>query len=193
MTRPREFDIDTALDRAMHVFWAKGYEAASLDDLCAATQLSRSSLYAAFGGKRDLLLQSLDRYAEHGTARIAELLATPPLRGALSCLARKFIDQIVEGPGRTGCFIGNSVAELARRDQTVAAHLRRALARIETTFHAALVAARARKELAPGTDIEALARFLTSSFQGLRLMGKVNPDREALNDIAFVMLRCLDE
>jgi len=193
MTRPREFDIDMALDRAMHVFWAKGYEAASLDDLCAATRLSRSSLYAAFGGKRDLLLQSLDRYAERGTARIAEMLAAPPLRAALWSLATGFIDQIVEGSGRTGCFIGNCAAELARRDRAVAAHLSRALARTEARFRAALDAAKARQELSPKADIEALARFLTSSFQGLRLVGKVNPDRATLLDIALVMLRCLDE
>lgn len=64
MARPREFDADIALDRATDVFWAKGYEATSLDDLCEATGLSRSSLYAAFGTKRDLLLQSVDRYVE---------------------------------------------------------------------------------------------------------------------------------
>ena len=134
MARPREFDIDIALERAMHVFWAKGFEAASLDDLCEATALSRSSLYGAFGGKRDLLLRSLERYAERGTARIAAILAVPPIRDALATLLREFIDQIVAGPGRTGCFIGNCAAELGRRDRTVMAHVRRSLARIEATF-----------------------------------------------------------
>ena len=61
MARPREFDADTALERAMAMFWSKGYEATSLDDLCEVTGLSRSSLYATFGSKRDLLLRSVDR------------------------------------------------------------------------------------------------------------------------------------
>jgi TetR/AcrR family transcriptional repressor of nem operon len=192
MGRPREFDPETALDRAMHVFWAKGYEATSLDDLCAATELSRSSLYAAFGGKRDLLLRSLDRYAERGAARIAAVLAAPPIRDAFARLADDFIDQIVAGPGRTGCFIGNCAAEFGRRDHRVKAGVRRALRRTEATFHAALVEATQRGELSPGADLQALARFLTSGFQGLRLMGKVNPDRAILGDIANVMLRCLE-
>jgi TetR/AcrR family transcriptional regulator, transcriptional repressor for nem operon len=71
MARPREFDGDVALERAMQAFWAKGYKATSLDDLCGATGLSRSSLYSAFGGKRALLHQSLARYEEQGVARIA--------------------------------------------------------------------------------------------------------------------------
>jgi len=70
MARPREFDADAALERAMQAFWAKGYKATSLDELCAATRLSRSSLYAAFGGKRALLHRSLDRYQEQAAARV---------------------------------------------------------------------------------------------------------------------------
>ena len=64
MARQREFDADAALDRAMDLFWSKGYEATSLDDLCEVTGLSRSSLYAAFGSKRNLLLRSVERYVE---------------------------------------------------------------------------------------------------------------------------------
>lgn len=191
MARPREFDPDTALDRAMQVFWAKGYEATSLDDLCAATGLSRSSLYGAFGDKRDLLLQSLDLYAERGAARFAAALADPPIQVALRRLVDEFIGQIVSGPGQRGCFIGNCAAELARSDREALARVRRSLARNEAIFHDALTAAQRRGELAPAADPAALARFLVSGFQGLRLVGKANPDRDVLDDIAGVMLRCV--
>jgi TetR/AcrR family transcriptional repressor of nem operon len=80
---------------------------------------------------------------------------------------------------------------MARLDRGAAARVRRSLERIETAFHAALVEARARGELADDSDTGALARFLTSGVQGLRLIGKANPDRRALEDIAAVMLRCL--
>ena len=193
MARPREFDSDAALERAMQAFWAKGYKAASLDDLCAATGLSRSSLYAAFGGKRALLHRSLDRYEEQGAARITAALARPgPVRAAISAFVGDLIDRIVEGPGRRGCFIGNCAAELARGDRVTAARVRRALERIEGLFRDALARGQACGEIAATADVESLARFLVAGIQGLRLVGKANPDRAVLENIATVMLRCLD-
>ena len=192
MARPREFDADTALDRAMELFWSKGYEATSLDDLCEATGLSRSSLYATFGSKRTLLLRSVDRYVEQRTPSIAAILAQPlPIYDAFAALARRFIDQIVSGPGRRGCFLGNCAAELPRGDRAALAHVRRGLESTEATFRGALARAEARGELPSGADVSALARFLTAGFQGLRLVGKVNPDRTVLEDITTTMLQCL--
>lgn len=191
MARPREFDSNTALESAMHVFWAKGYEATSLDDLCEATGLGRSSLYAAFGDKRGLYLSALDRYEEAGVHRIAAALARPPIRKAVAAFVGRIIDDIVAGPGRRGCFIGNCAAEIVRGDRAAATRVRRSLDRLEATFRDALVRARSRGEIAATSDVDALARFLVAGIQGLRLVGKAKPDRAALDDIAAVMLNCL--
>jgi TetR/AcrR family transcriptional regulator, transcriptional repressor for nem operon len=192
MARPREFDAAAALDRAMGLFWSKGYEATSLDDLCEVTGLSRSSLYAAFGSKRALLLRSVDRYIAVRGESIAAVLAQPlPVRESFAALARCFIDQIVAGPGRRGCFLGNCAAELPRSDRVALERVRRGLQSTEATFRAALVKAQVRGELGTTEDVDALARFLTAGFQGLRLVGKVNPDRTVLADIAKTMLLCL--
>jgi len=193
MARPREFDADVALERAMEVFWSKGYEATSLDDLCEATGLSRSSFYATFGSKRSLLLRSVDRYVEQRGPRIAEILGRPlPICEAFAALAQQFIEQIVSGPGRRGCFLGNCAAELPRSDRAALARVRQGLESTETAFRDALTRAQSRGELAADADVSALARFLMSGFQGLRLVGKVNPDRATLEDIAGTMLRCLE-
>jgi len=193
MPRPREFNADAALNRALDVFWSKGYEATSVDDLCAITGLSRSSLYSTFGRKRDLLLRSVDRYVERRTPDIAAILAQPmPVREAFATLARQFIEQIVSGPGRRGCFLGNCAAELPRGDRAALARVRQGLAQTEATFRAALMRAVACGELSSDVDIRALARFLTAGFQGLRLIGKVNPGRAVLEDVARTMLQCLD-
>jgi TetR/AcrR family transcriptional repressor of nem operon len=193
MPRPREFEVDAALERAMQVFWAKGYESTSLDDLCEATGLGRSSLYAAFGDKHALYLRALDRYEEGSAARLNDALTRPvPVREAIAGFVDRLIDEIVAGPGRRGCFIGNCAAELARDDREAAARVRRSLQRIEAAFRDALGRAKARGELAPYADVVALARFFTAGIQGLRLVGKASPDRAVLRDVAAVMQRCLD-
>ncbi len=194
MARPREFDVDTVLERAMQAFWAKGFKATSLDDLCAATGLSRSSLYAAFGGKRALLHQSLSRYEEQGIARITTALSRPvPIRQAVADFVGNLIERIVSGSGRTGCFIGNCAAELARQDRATADRVRRSLERIEAAFRDALVRAQSRGEIPKAADVDAIARFLVAGIQGLRLVGKAKPERATLENIAAVMLRCLEQ
>jgi TetR/AcrR family transcriptional repressor of nem operon len=193
MARPREFDIDIALERAMELFWSKGYEATSLDDLCEVTGLSRSSLYGTFGSKRNLLLRSVDRYVERRNPQIAAILAQPlPIRAVFAALLRQIIDQIVSGLGRRGCFLGNCAAELPRRDRAALACVRQGLDSIEATFRNPLTRAKARGELPSDADVDGLARFLTAGIQGLRLVGKVNPNRAVLEDIATTILRCVE-
>jgi TetR/AcrR family transcriptional regulator, transcriptional repressor for nem operon len=192
MSRPREFDAEVALESAMELLWTKGYEATSLDDLCEVTGLSRSSFYATFGSKRKLLLQSVDRYVERRVPKLVETLARPlPVHDAFAALLGDFIDQIVAGSGRRGCFLGNCAAELPRSDRGALTQVRQGLGRTEAVFREALARAQARGELQPTADVDALARFLTAGIQGLRLVGKVNPDRSALEDIAATMLKCL--
>jgi len=193
MARPREFDVDAALERAMQAFWAKGYESTSLDDLCEATGLGRSSLYAAFGDKHELYLRALGRYEDGAAERIAAALAPPvPVRKAIAAFVNRLIEDIVAGPGRRGCFIGNCAAELARADRSAANRVRRSLERVEAAFHDALARAKTEGEIDASADIDALARFLTAGIQGLRLVGKAKPERKVLDDIAATMLRCLD-
>lgn len=193
MARPREFDPDTVLERAMRVFWAKGYHASSLDDLCEAAELNRPSLYAAFGDKRALFLATLDRYGDRSVARVTAALSRPvPIRDAVAAFLAEMIEQIVAGPGRAGCFIGNCAAEVAQHDRAAAARVTRNLKRIEAAFHAGFAAAKIRAELSPETDIDALAKFFVASTQGLRLVGRTTSDRKTLSAISQMMLRCLE-
>ncbi|MEO8132567.1 MAG: TetR/AcrR family transcriptional regulator [Betaproteobacteria bacterium] len=192
MARPREFDCDAALEQALCVFWARGYEGVSIDDLCAAMKLSRSSLYAAFGGKRRLYENALERYEAASVARLTHTLeGAGPVRKGVARIFENLIDDIVRGPGRRGCFIGNCAAELVAVDKRSAARVRRSFDRIEGVFSAALAKGLNAGELGANADIRALARFITSSIQGLRLIGKTGANRAALNDIASYVLRVL--
>jgi TetR/AcrR family transcriptional repressor of nem operon len=193
MSRPREFDPEEVLDHAMHVFWRNGYELSSLDDICAAAGVSRSTLYATFGDKRELLRLTLARYTRNSVTQLGELLAPPqPIRTAIASILAMLVDRIVAGPGRAGCFIGNCAAELARHDRAALADVTDGLRCIESILYEALDRAKARGELAPNTDITALSRYFMASFQGLRLVGKANPDRGVLEDIASTIVRVLD-
>ncbi|MEQ1772639.1 MAG: TetR family transcriptional regulator C-terminal domain-containing protein [Burkholderiales bacterium] len=194
MARPREFDLNDTLDRAMQAFWAKGYEATSLDDLCAATGLGRSSLYAAFGDKQGLYLNALAQYEAAAVARInAAASGSASPRAGITAFVHRVIDDIVAGPGRRGCFIGNCAGELARHDKVVASRVRESMARVQNTFRDVLLQAKGAGQLGKNADVDALAAFLMSGIQGLRLVGKANPDRAVLTNIANVMLRCLDQ
>jgi TetR/AcrR family transcriptional repressor of nem operon len=193
MGRPREFEIDVVLDRALQVFWAKGFEATSLDDLCEATGLGRSSLYAAFCDKQSLYYRALDRYEEAAVRRIGTAITSASsIKEGIREFVRRIVEDILAGPGRRGCFIGNCAAELVRGDRKGAARVRRSLERIEATFRDVLSKAQATGEIPLTADIDALARFITAGIQGLRLVGKANPDRAMLEDVAKVMLKCLD-
>src|SRR2546427_6621941 len=92
--RPRAFDPDVALERAMHVFWAKGYEGASLSDLTRAMRINRPSLYAAFGNKEHLFGKVLDRYMDGPVAYFGRALAKPK--------ARDVVEEILLGTARMG-------------------------------------------------------------------------------------------
>lgn len=188
MARPREFDSDVALENAMQVFWGKGYEATSLDDLCEATGLGRSSLYAAFGDKRSLYFKALEHYEAASQIRVAKALSTGPIQEAFAGFIERIIDNIVAGPGQRGCFIGNCAAELSPRDKVAARRVRNSLDCTETLFFDALERARKRGELAKNADTKALAGFLVAGIHGLRLVGKAKPERAALEGIASVIL-----
>ena len=192
MARPREFDDHEVLDSVMRAFWTNGYGATSVDDLCEASGLSRSSLYSAFGDKHALLLRSLEHYIEMRIGRIRKcLLDADTIGTGLAALATQIIDDMIAGPGRRGCFIGNCAAEIARGDRQAMALIRNEIDITEGVFREALARGRSRGELSDSTDIDALSRFFVAGFQGLRLVGKAYPDRKKLQDIAHVMLRCL--
>lgn len=134
MARPIEFDRDKARDRALLLFWTKGYQATSLQDLLDALGISRSSLYAAYGDKRALFVDCLDLFAER-TRQV--LLKAGQERPALNAL-QFFFERHLNGPGRgkasLGCLLVNTVLEMAGVDDDLADRASRHLADIQDLF-----------------------------------------------------------
>ncbi len=95
--RPREFDADKVLDKALHVFWERGYEGTSLSDLTEAMGINRPSLYAAFGNKEELFRRALDRYAEKGPGAVhREALAEPTAKAVVEYLLRSVAKSLTD-------------------------------------------------------------------------------------------------
>ena len=193
MPRLKEFNPDDALDKAMQVFWHKGYEATSMEDLLKAMDLNRGSLYDTFGDKRTLFLKVMDRYCTTFVEPKFSLLDQP---GPVHPTLRRFINGMIEGgladPQRRGCFISNTVMELSPHEEEIAGRLRQALKMAEDAFFKILVRAKQQDELKHDTDPRALARFLTTMMQGTVVMIKAGASAEAVHQTAETALSIVD-
>lgn len=190
MPRPREFEEDRALDAAMRAFWSAGYEATSTQDLCAATGLGRSSIYNTFHSKRDLFEQALTRYMTERTGSALELLAGDgPVREKIRTLLWHTAEAPDDDP--LGCLVVNSMVELGPRDEHVAALLRTDRDRRFAALLDALSAGQAAGEVARDKDPAALAHFVMSSINGMRVMARAGADRATLESVAEVALTAI--
>ena len=192
MARPKTFDRDEVVDRAMRVFWRRGYEATSVRDLVHATGINRASMYDTFGDKRGLFLAAVERYVEAVSGPRLKLLDGP---GSGLAAIRGFFDDLIDsslGDGRRfGCLVTNTTIELAAHDDEVGAIMRTGLGRVEQAFRRTLERAGTEGELAPGQDLRALARFLLATVNGIRVLARANPDEAMLRDVVDTALSVL--
>ena len=176
--RPRGFDTEAAVERAMGVFWSRGYHATALPDLLRATKLSRGSLYAAFGGKHALFLRALDRYVADAMTRMnIELgLHREPVDGLRAYLAR-YVDSTSGASGRRGCLLVATAMELAGHDSEVGRRVASFFKAMEAKVADALSRAKMAGKLADGVEPSSAARILVCFVEGLRVVGKTAPAR----------------
>jgi TetR/AcrR family transcriptional regulator, transcriptional repressor for nem operon len=187
--RPRSFDTEAAVERAMGVFWSRGYHATALPDLLRATKLSRGSLYAAFGGKHALFLRALDRYIADALARIEVELGPrrAPVDGLRTFLAG-YVDRTSGANGRRGCLLVATAMELAGHDPHVEARIGGFFKAMEARAAGALSRVNAAGGLAAGVEPASAARILVCFVEGLRVIGKTGPTRAASQATADALL-----
>ncbi|MAF96864.1 MAG: TetR family transcriptional regulator [Rhodospirillaceae bacterium] len=193
MARPREFDATEALNQAMQVFWSRGYEATSLSDLIGAMKLSKSSFYDTFGSKHEVFLAAIEHYKKTVTAQVSAVSGLDaPARKLIESLFERAVNRMTEEGGKRGCFLNKCAVEVALDDPAAAKLIGGGFAIMEDTFLALVERGQREGEIAPDKDPRALARYLTSSLNGLMVVGKANPDPEALSDVARTALTVLD-
>jgi TetR/AcrR family transcriptional regulator, transcriptional repressor for nem operon len=192
MARTKEFDPDAVLQRALELFWERGYEATSMADLVEHLGIGRASIYATFGGKHDLYLKALHRYREARDPDPVELLSQPgPALPAVRRLVEMYVEDSTGADRGRGCMIVNAAAELAPGDEPVARFVEASWSALEAALASALVRARAQGELASDADPGALARFLVVFIQGIRVTGKGSADAGRIRDAARQALAIL--
>jgi AcrR family transcriptional regulator len=187
--RPRGFDADQALDRAVEVFWRQGYEGASLSDLTAAMGINRTSMYAAFGNKRELFDKALARYAAIDMAYVRDALAAPTAREVVET----FLDgniKAVTAPGRPpGCFSIQSGLSCGPDNAEVSTALARARKGGELAMRDRLRCAIQEGDLAPENDPDKLARYIMTVSEGLSVHAAAGATREELAEVVDIALR----
>ncbi len=184
MPRKKEFDVDTVLHKAMEAFWARGYEATSLNDLLDCMQIQRASLYNTFDDKRTLFLNTLRRYDIMRQTEIAALAKAYSPRQAILNLFRDAIAAVVKKGTRDGCFLVNTALELSPHDQEVAQVVGRAFIKREQFFRKMIEKGRASGEIAKSVVPIQTARALLSLFIGLRVLSRSRPEKILLQSIA---------
>jgi len=187
--RPRGFDVEAAVERAMDVFWSRGYHGTALPDLLRATKLSRGSLYAAFGDKHSLFLRALDRYIADALTRM-DFEFDPrkdPIDGLRTYLAG-YVERTSGSSGRRGCLLVATAMELAGQDAEVGRRVAGFFRAMEGRVADALSRAKAAGQLADGVEPVSAARILVCFVEGLRVTGKTAPARAISQATADALL-----
>ncbi|MFE2106312.1 TetR/AcrR family transcriptional regulator [Kitasatospora sp. NPDC059463] len=183
MGRPRSFDADVVVARAMDTFWTKGYGDTSPADLAEATSVAKGSLYHAFGSKRELFARALDHYGRTGTAAAEEFLSRPgTARERIHAYFTLLVDLDLDGPVRRGCLAQNTVEELGGRDEEATRAAHRIEERMIELLTARIERGQREGDVDRGVDAPAQALFLQTTLAGLRVMARTF-DRPALHRV----------
>ena len=182
MTRgpDKQFDTEVALTKAMEVFWAHGYEAASLSELLKNMGIGKKSLYDTFGNKQSLFLKALEHYADRTIREMRDRLLTEG--SPLSHLKQLLLDWQIRHsqPQSHGCMFGTNIADFDTDDALIAQAMRGYLRQVEDVFCTALTRAQKAGEISTDASPRDLARLLLCTAQGVALLGRVMEDDTTL-------------
>lgn len=186
--RPRAFDVDKALDRALQVFWKKGYEGASLPDLTAAMGISRPSLYATFGNKEALFRKAIDRYAAGPAAKLDHALQAPTARKCVEQWFEASLDLVTTGRNPRGCFMVQGALACGEEGAGVQREMAERRADGETALRKRFRRAIAEGDLSKKCNAADLAKFVMSVTHGMAVQAAGGAKRKDLERVAALAL-----
>ena len=191
MGRPRSFDIDRALDRALVVFWRKGYEGASLSDLTKAVGVNRPSLYAAFGDKEALFRKALDRYLKGPAAYTQEALREPTARAVVERLLLGAADLNTARRNPGGCLMVQGALACGEAADSIRKELIACRAAGEAALCRRLQRAKSDGDLSATVKPADLARYVATVLYGMAVQAAGGASRGELQHVVEMTLRTL--
>jgi len=180
----KSFDEEVALEKAMNVFWKKGFEPASIADLLAETGLNRGSFYNAFGGKQQLFFKALVKYDRDRQTLLAKLEALDNPKEAIVTFFDAIVANTVTDKDYKGCFMFNTALDIASHDEKVNEIVTNGIREIEAFFRRSIEVGQARGEIPRGLDPEATAKALLALIVAIRVLGRGVFEKTALQTIA---------
>lgn len=183
--RPRAYQPEIALGKALDLFRKDGFAATSLDDLSAATGMNRPSLYGAFGDKRELFIKSYQRYrADARAAMIDAFRDELPIRKRLERIFAVALDIYLSGDtGPRGCFTVMTAASEAVSDPEIRAMVQEGFAELDKAFAACFSLAREKGELAQAADPQVLAQLASATIHTIAIRARAGMPRKQLEAI----------
>jgi AcrR family transcriptional regulator len=189
MGRPREFDIDKALDLALQVFWRKGYEGASMADLTETMGITKPSLYAAFGNKEELFRKALDRYVDGPGGYFQVALAKPTARAVVEHLLYESANAVTDPNHPPGCLAVQGALSCGDAAESIKQELMSRRAKGEQDLRQRFERAIAEGDLPKESDAADLAAYLSAVLQGMAVQAAGGTTRAQLRKIAEMALR----
>jgi TetR/AcrR family transcriptional repressor of nem operon len=184
MARPKEFDEKDVLDKAMLLFWRKGYYQASIQDLVDTMGINRASLYGAFQDKHHLYLIALERYRQQDVNELLQLFNRNfPAKLFFDAVFDNVIVGLTDDPDQKGCFITNATLEMLPDDLEVQSLVATNLIFLQEIFVEVLNTGIEKNEIKSEISPKEMANFLISQIYGLRMIGKAQPNLQLLNGI----------
>ncbi|WP_248961490.1 TetR/AcrR family transcriptional regulator [Sphaerisporangium perillae] len=180
MGRPKQFDPDAAVEKAVEIFWCKGYGGTTPQDLVDGLGVGKGSLYNTFTSKQALFEKALRRYGDRRVAGLVEVLeGSGPVRERLRAALERLVDTGLSDPYRRGCLAVNTAAEPAGADPALGEIVRSVFDRMEAAFQAAIEEGRRHGEIDADRDPREAASLLLSTAIGMSVVAKTadRPDR----------------
>jgi len=192
MARKKEFDEDELLEKATNLFWRKGYNATSAQDLVDELKINRSSLYNTYSDKKTLFKKALKKYQEQQTQAVLDLLnnADDPEK-AIQQVFDDLVKESNEDTAAKGCFMVNTAVEIAGQDEEIGTLVHANNQSVEDALTIAIEKGQKMGQFSTKNAARAYARFLFGSINALRVIARSGADKSALNDVASISLASL--